>query len=84
MAAVFHREGNCVFTYVDGNLTAHTVSNTGYEGLTPTDIMTTLVGSSGDTHDSSFGSVDDLGMWPDRWAKLKFWPSIKPDSKASR
>ncbi len=64
VAAVFHREGNRVFTYVDGNLTAHhSIGNTGYEGLTPTDIMTTLVGSSGDTHDSSFGSVDDLGMW---------------------
>lgn len=64
VAAVFYREGNQVFTYVDGNLTATaSLGITGNESLTPTDIMTTLVGSSGNMSESAFGSVDDLGMW---------------------
>ena len=64
VAAVFYRAGNRVFTYVDGNLTAQAaLGNTGTESLTPTDIATTLVGSSGSSQESAFGSVDDLAMW---------------------
>ena len=39
------------------------LSATGYESLTPTDINTTLVGSSGDGAYSSYGQIDDLGVW---------------------
>jgi hypothetical protein len=64
VAAVFYREGNRLFTYVDGNLTAQAaIGNTGTESLTPTDIMTTLVGSSGSSNESAYGAVDDLAMW---------------------
>jgi len=64
VAAAFYREGNRVFTYVDGQLTAQaSLGNTGAESLTDVAIMTTLVGSSGSTQESAFGAVDDLAMW---------------------
>ena len=64
VAAVFYRDGNRVYTFVDGVVTDQaTLSATGLESLTPPEIMTTLVGSSGDTSESAYGSVDDLGMW---------------------
>lgn len=64
VAAVFYRDINTVYTYVDGNLTAQdTLSLTGTESLTPVGINTTLVGSSGNAIESAYGNVDDLGMW---------------------
>jgi hypothetical protein len=64
LAAVFYRDANRVYTYVDGNLTASaSLGNTGLESLTPVDIRTTLVGSSGNGSASAFGLVDDLGIW---------------------
>ena len=64
VAAVFYRDANMVYTYVDGTLTAQAaLSLSGAESLTDPNIMTTLVGSSGDMHESGFGAVDDLGVW---------------------
>jgi hypothetical protein len=66
LVAVFHRDGNHVYTFVDGQLTAQApLSVTGYESLSPTDFSpnATLVGSSGNTADSGYGSVDDLALW---------------------
>jgi Concanavalin A-like lectin/glucanases superfamily/Immunoglobulin domain len=64
IACVFYRDINQVFTYVDGVLTSKSpVGVTGFESLTPTDIQTTLIGSSGNAAYSAFGLVDDLGMW---------------------
>ncbi len=64
VAAVFYRDANMVYTYVDGALTAAApLGTTGQESLMPTDIMTTLVGSSGSMNESAYGAVDDLGMW---------------------
>lgn len=65
VAAVFYRDGNRVYTFVDGQLTDQApLSNTGYESLSPTDFPSdTLVGSSGNTADSGFGTVDDLALW---------------------
>ena len=39
------------------------LSSTGFESLTPTDINTTLVGSSGNGSYSAFGQINDLGIW---------------------
>jgi len=64
VAAIFDRDANLVTTYVDGNATTNApLGTTGLESLTPTDILTTLVGSSGNGTESAFGAVDDLGMW---------------------
>ncbi len=64
VAATFDRDANLVTTYVDGAATTNApLGTTGLESLTPTDIMTTLVGSSGNGDESAFGAVDDLGMW---------------------
>ena len=64
VAATFDRDANLVTTYVDGSSTTNSpLGTTGLESLTPTDIMTTLVGSSGNGDESAFGAVDDLGMW---------------------
>jgi hypothetical protein len=64
ISAVFYRDVNTVYAYVDGALAAQApLSATGYESLTPTDINTTLVGSSGDGAYSSYGQIDDLGVW---------------------
>jgi len=64
IAGVFYRDVNTVYAYVDGALTAQApLSVTGQESLTPTDIMTTLVGSSGNGAYSSYGQIDDLGIW---------------------
>ncbi len=61
---VFYRQANQVYTYVDGQLTGMAqLGNTGFESLTPEDIRTTLVGSSGNMTESAFGSVDDLAIW---------------------
>jgi hypothetical protein len=49
---------------VDGTATTNApLGLTGLESLTPTAIMTTLVGSSGDGTESAYGAADDLGMW---------------------
>ena len=64
LVAVFYRNANVVYCYVDGAMTAvAALGNTGQESLTPTDIMTTLIGSSGPGNESAFGAVDDLAMW---------------------
>ncbi len=64
VAATFDRDANLVTTYVDGAVTATApLGTTGEESLTPTGIMTTLVGSSGNGDYSAYGAVDDLGMW---------------------
>ena len=64
VAATFDRDANLVTAYVDGTATTNApLGTTGLESLTPTDIITTLVGSSGNGADSGFGAVDDLGMW---------------------
>ncbi|MCX6928119.1 MAG: immunoglobulin domain-containing protein, partial [Verrucomicrobia bacterium] len=65
VTATFDREANRVATYVDGAATSttNTLGTTGLESLTPTAIMTTLVGSSGNGTESAYGAVDDLGMW---------------------
>jgi Concanavalin A-like lectin/glucanases superfamily/Immunoglobulin domain len=65
VAATFDRDANRVATYVDGTATSttNTLGTTGLESLTPTAIMTTLVGSSGNGTESAYGAVDDLGMW---------------------
>jgi hypothetical protein len=64
VAAVFYRDANRVYCYMDGALTAVApLGNTGQESMTPTDIMTTLVGSSGSGNESAYGAVDDLGIW---------------------
>jgi hypothetical protein len=64
VAAVLYRDANRVYCCADGALTAVApLGNTGQESLTPMDIMTTLVGSSGSGNESAFGAVDDLGMW---------------------
>ena len=64
VAATFDRDANLVTTYVDGTATTNApLGTTGLESLTPTAIMTTLVGSSGNGDESAFGAVDDLGMW---------------------
>jgi len=64
VAAVFYRDGNQVFTFVDGVATDEAVlGTTGIESLTPVSIRTTLVGGSGNGAFSFLGAVDDLGMW---------------------
>lgn len=64
VAAVFYRDANAVYTYVDSNLTGSApLGVTGTESLTPDDIRATLVGSSGDGSSSGYGLVDDLGIW---------------------
>jgi hypothetical protein len=66
VAAVFYRDANVVYTYVDGALTAQAgLGLTGLESLTPADIMpnATLVGSSGNANYSGYGAIDDLGIW---------------------
>jgi hypothetical protein len=64
ISAVFYRDANTVYAYVDGAPAAQApLSTTGFESLTPTDINTTLVGSSGNGAYSSYGQIDDLGIW---------------------
>lgn len=66
VAAVFYRDANLVYTYVDGALTAQgPLGLTGQESLTPGLVggNSTLVGSSGDAAYSGAAAIDDLGMW---------------------
>jgi len=64
VGVVFYRQANQVYTYVDGQQTAVAqLGLTGMESLTPEDIRTTLVGSSGSMPESAYGLVDDLAMW---------------------
>jgi Concanavalin A-like lectin/glucanases superfamily len=64
ISAVFYRDINTVYTYVDSVLTAKaSLGTTGFESLTPTSIATTLIGSSGNGSYSAFGQIDDLGLW---------------------
>jgi hypothetical protein len=66
VAAVFYRDANAVYTFVDGRITDQaSLGDTGYESLTPTDITpnATLVGSSGNAAYSASATVDDLGLW---------------------
>jgi hypothetical protein len=66
VAAVFYRDINTVFAYVDGNLTAQApLSATGWESLTPDDFSPndTLIGSSGPGTWSAHALVDDYGIW---------------------
>jgi hypothetical protein len=61
---VFYRQANQVYTFVDGQQTAVAqLGLTGMESLTPEDIRTTLVGSSGNMTESAYGLVDDLAIW---------------------
>lgn len=64
VSAVFYRQANQVYTFVDGQQTAvASLGLTGMESLTPEDIRTTLVGSSGNMTESAYGVVDDLAIW---------------------
>ncbi len=64
VGAVFYRDINTVYTYVDGYLTAQdALGVSGTESLTDPYITTTLVGSSGNAIYSASGNVDDLAMW---------------------
>jgi hypothetical protein len=66
VAVVFYRDANTAYTFVDGQLTDQaSLSNTGTESLTPTNIVpnATLVGSSGNGSYSANAAVDDLAMW---------------------
>ena len=66
IAAVFYRDVNTVYTYVDGNVTTQApLSTTGFESLTPTSFSpnATLIGSSGDGTWSTSATVDDYGLW---------------------
>lgn len=64
ISAVFYRDINTVYAYVDGAPAAQAaLSSTGFESLTPTDISVTLVGGSGNGAYSSYGQIDDLGIW---------------------
>jgi hypothetical protein len=66
VAAVFYRDLNTVYTFVDGKQTANApLSKTGFESLTPDNIIpnATLVGSSGNASYSGAGTLDDLGIW---------------------
>jgi len=65
VAAVFDRDANTVLAYIDGSLNGQgTLGVTGYESLTPSAILQTLVGGSGAGNSISYtGDLDDLGMW---------------------
>lgn len=66
VAAVFNRDLNRSFIYVDGTqIASASISGTGFESLTSTDLTpnATLVGSSGPGAYSGAGQVDDLGIW---------------------
>ncbi len=66
VAAVFYRDANQVYVYVDGVLSGQaTFGTTGMESLTPTSFApnVTLIGGSGTGVDSGSGAMDDLGVW---------------------
>ncbi|MGH7969848.1 MAG: LamG-like jellyroll fold domain-containing protein, partial [Limisphaerales bacterium] len=66
VAAVFNRDANSCFVYIDGNqVAAASIGATGFESLTSTLQIPndTLVGSSGPGTYSGAGNVDDLGVW---------------------
>jgi hypothetical protein len=65
-AATFDRGSNLITAYLDGAPAGSVALGTnGLESLTPSDIMNTLVGGSGDGAYSLGlgGALDDLGMW---------------------
>jgi hypothetical protein len=64
IGAVFYRDANLVYSYVDGVLTGQApLGVTGQESLTPASISTTLVGGSGDAAYCGAATIDDLGLW---------------------
>jgi len=66
VAAVFYRDANQVYVYVDGVLSGQaTIGTTGMESLTPTSFApnVTLIGGSGTGVDSGSGAMDDLCIW---------------------
>jgi Concanavalin A-like lectin/glucanases superfamily len=66
VAAVFYRDGNRVYTYVDGHQTDQAQFGiTGLESLTPQDLQpnSTVIGSSGNGAWSAHALVDDAGIW---------------------